>query len=93
MGAEGGGGGTRKKLLRLVVGCPNYHSLINSTTLTSVRDTKWRCVYKTQQQIQVNFAYVKIGGYVSDNVSGGTTNQRKTAWVQNFLRVKVEGTE
>ena len=31
----------------------------------------WRSIYKAQLHIQVSFTYVKIGGHVSDNLSGG----------------------
>ena len=40
--------------------------------------------------IQVNFTYVKVGGHVSNDLSGVTSDRRKIAWVQNFLACKTE---
>ena len=53
----------------------------------------WRSVYKAHLHIEVNFTHVKIGGNVSDNLSGDTSDLRKTVWVHTFVRVKLEWNE
>ena len=52
------------------------------------------------QRLESSFAYsgqlqvkVKIGGHMSNDLSGGTNDRRKKAWVQIFPRVKLEWTE
>ena len=45
------------------------------------------------QRLESSFAYPRIGGHVSDNLSGGTSDRGKIAWIHNFPRVKLEWTE
>ena len=59
----------------------------------STKFITWRCVEKAHLHTKVNFTYVKIGGHLSDNLSGGTGDTRKTALVLNFPCVKLEWTE
>ena len=75
-------------------------SLFVSKVLFEIHQTftqlLWRNVYKTHLHIQVNLTYVKTGGHVSDNLSGGTSDQRKNrvgtefyAWKTRMDRMNV----
>ena len=58
----------------------------------AVNHVSWCSVYKGHLHIQVNFTYIKIGGHVSNEPSGGTSERKKIMWV-HFSACKTEWTK
>ena len=63
------------------------------TNTSVIGSARTRSRKKAHLHIQVNFTYIKFGGHVSDNLCGGMSVKRKTAWLQNFPHVKLDWAE